>query len=184
MNTLKTFDIRGKRLHIVYDESPEHPLDKTDAPFHVARLRSDTRHVYYRGHEDVVDVLPASRDAFGPAARIVVYFDDDGDEVGRLSASARGALYVDRAEWLAYAGAPASLSTLRAQLSELRDYWRGDVFGFILVKTFTREGKTYEAETIDSVFGFYGFASLRFAASYVDSWTLAESLRRFARRGV
>lgn len=182
MNILKTFNIRGKRLHIVYDESPEHPLDSTDAPFHVARLRSDTRHVYYQGHEDVVDVLPASRNAWGPASRVVVYFDDDGYEVGRDRA--HGALYVDRAEWLAYAGAPATLSMLRAQLAELRDYWHGDVFGFILVKTFMRKGKTYEAETLDSVFGFYGFASLRLAASYVDSWTLAESLRRFARRGV
>lgn len=183
MNTLKTFDIRGKRLHVVYDESPEHPLDSTDAPFHVARLRSDTRHVYYRGHEEVIDALPASRDAFGPAARVAVYFDDDGDEVNRLSARACGALYVDRAEWLAYAGAPATLSMLRAQLAELRDYWRGDVFGLILLKTFTRKGETYEAETLDSVFGFYGFASLRDAASYVNSWTLAEALRRFARRG-
>lgn len=181
MNILKTFDIRGKRLHIVYDESPEHPLDSTDAPFHVARLRSDTRHVYYRGQEEIVDELPLSRDAFGPASRVVIYFNEGGNEVNRENAV--GALYVDRAEWLAYAGAPATLSTLRAQLEELRDYWHGDVFGFILVKTFMRKGKTYEAETLGSVFGFYGFASLRRAASYVDSWTLAAALRRFARRG-
>lgn len=175
---VRTFDLRGERLCIVLDETPTNPLDMTDAPFNVENYTS--QRVYWRNHETRAERPTAPRFS-RDTGMLALYFDADGNECEYFNAS--GALYVDKEEWLAYAGAVPKLAMLRAQLADLRAYWRGDVFGFISVKTFTRRGVVYAAseEGISgSCFGFYGRSGILAMASQVRP-AFAPMIRKFAK---
>lgn len=178
MSTLFSHDIRGKRLRITHDEAPEHPLNNTDAPFYVENYSA--HNVYYRKHETKADRPTAPRFS-RDTGYLATYFDSDGAECEYFNAS--GALYVDREEWLAYAGAPATRAMLRAQLAELAAYWHGDVYGYEIVKTFSRSGVVYETpEILDSCYGFYGASGLLAIASSLPE-SFAHALRKAVKSG-
>jgi hypothetical protein len=182
MNPIASFDIRGKRLRIMRDPCPENPLDTTDAPFNLDTYNS--KYTFWHGHEtyisdELIDELTAAPFGRG-TGYIAIFFGSDGDECEY--AKAAGALYVDREVWQAYAGAPATLETLRAQLAELRAYWCGDVFGYSLVRTFHRAGDVYEtADVIDWCYGFYGAAGVASMADRLESPTFKRAVRRLAK---
>jgi hypothetical protein len=173
VNSISQLDIRGERLYIVRDLCPEHPLDTTDAPWCIDTYSS--RAVYWHHGEHRAErpiAATFSRDT-GLAG---IYFNGDGNECEYFDAS--GALYVDREDWQAYAGAPITLAKLRAQLAELRAYWHGDVYGYSIIKTFRRAGEIYITDKIlDDCYGFYGADGIASMANY-----LRPCFRTFVRR--
>jgi hypothetical protein len=176
---IATLDIRGERLCVVRDECPEHPLNRIDAPFCIDNY--NPRAQYWRHHESPADrpIAPTfSRDT----GYLGIYFDSDGNECEYFDAS--GALYVDREDWQAYAGSAPSFKMLRAQLAECRAYWRGEVYGFISVKTFRRADAVYatsEEGKSGSRFGFYGAEAVRDSMPFYVRPAFRSMLRKLAR---
>jgi hypothetical protein len=177
MKPIATFDIRGKRLHVVRDPCPENPLNMTDAPYNIDNF--NPRACYWNKHEARVE-RPIAPSYPRDSGYLAVYFDADGDECEYFDAS--GALYVDRETWQAHAEAPITLAILRAQLAELRAFWQGDVYGFEIVQTFRRAGIVYETpKVLDLCFGFYGAPGVASMADHLESPTFKRAVRRLAK---
>jgi len=181
MDALQTFDIRGKRLSIYLEEMPDHPLNTTDAPVTIYSCKSSYKE-YWRNHSIKVydeSELPKRNPKYK-----IIYFRNEGDECERCMAE--GAMQISCAEWLAYAGAPLTMRTLRAFLAECAAFWDGRVYGYNLTETFVRNGKLYDTEKIISdCWGFYGLDGVLFGmADYVksESPTLARALKKWAKR--
>jgi hypothetical protein len=178
MNVIKKGNIRGKEFVIAYEEGAKHPLDMTDAPVHVGSWAS-MYSICQRGKNE-------GYPGYEPGMATVWINLDNKSATECKLCDANAAVWLYRKEFAEYAGGEWDrrklLQAARGHAEEIIAWANGNCYGYVLGKTFVRDGRTYvTGEVINSCWGYYGKSGLLAIADCAPASLRAE-VRKWARR--